>query len=250
MEKFLAKLPVLKYSILLPTYNERENLPILIYLIEKELFKIKKEINHEIIIIDDNSPDGTSEVAEELQNYYGNSKIILAPREEKLGIASAYKHGLKYATGDFVILMEADLSQHPKHIVDLISVQKTKDFDIVIGNRFFEEGSINGWSMFSKLSVSVLNLLGQSLFSLDVSDITCRYRLFKKSRLELLYNIQKCDSFAFHLEMLIRAKELNLSICEYPVDFVDRLYGESKYTFSETIDHYFQLYHMYRQVKY
>ena len=103
-----------KYSILLPTYNERENLPIIVWLIVKYL---DDNFPFEIIIIDDGSPDGTLEVATDLQRIYGSEKIVLAPREKKLGLGTAYIHGIKHATGDFIIIMDADLSHHVRNVV-------------------------------------------------------------------------------------------------------------------------------------
>lgn len=80
-----------------------------------------------MIIIDDNSPDGTLEVAKRLQAELGNSKIVLKPREGKLGLGTAYVHGLKFARGEFIILMDADLSHHPKFISQMIDLQKETD---------------------------------------------------------------------------------------------------------------------------
>lgn len=121
-----------KYSILLPTYNERENLPIIVWLIIKYLnerlvfvprlinefvliiqfFFDYSKFDYEIIIIDDGSPDGTLEVAKELQRLYGEEKILLRPRAAKLGLGTAYIHGIKHASGNFIIIMDADLSHH------------------------------------------------------------------------------------------------------------------------------------------
>lgn len=101
--------PKQKYSILLPTYNERENLPIIVWLIIKYLDGV---VPFEIIIIDDGSPDGTLDIAKDLQRIYGDEKIVLAPREKKLGLGTAYIHGIKRASGEFVIIMDADLSHH------------------------------------------------------------------------------------------------------------------------------------------
>ena len=103
-----------KYSILLPTYNERENLPIIIWLIIKYL---DGKVPFEVIIIDDGSPDGTLEVAKDLQRIYGSEKIVLAPREKKLGLGTAYIHGINHASGNFVIIMDADLSHHVRNSI-------------------------------------------------------------------------------------------------------------------------------------
>eukprot|EP01121_Diplochlamys_sp_Union-15-3_P005787 TRINITY_DN16122_c0_g1_i1.p1 TRINITY_DN16122_c0_g1~~TRINITY_DN16122_c0_g1_i1.p1 ORF type:complete len:136 (-),score=25.02 TRINITY_DN16122_c0_g1_i1:306-713(-) len=111
-----------KYSVLLPTYNERENLPIIVWLIA-EAFS-KSGFNYEVIVIDDNSPDGTQEVAKQLQTVYGEDKIVLKPRPGKLGLGTAYLHGIQHATGNFVIIMDADMSHHPKYIEKFINKQK------------------------------------------------------------------------------------------------------------------------------
>ncbi len=101
---------MVKYSILLPTYCERENLPLIVWLLVKYLGE--DAVDFEVIVIDDGSPDGTLEVAEKLQEIYGKDRIVLRPREKKLGLGTAYMHGLKHARGEFVIIMDADLSHH------------------------------------------------------------------------------------------------------------------------------------------
>lgn len=104
-----------KYSVLLPTYNERSNLPIIVYLLVKHLSSSPLIDDYEIIIIDDGSPDGTLEVAKELQKAYGADKIVLRPRKGKLGLGSAYVHGVEVATGSHVIILDADMSHHVPH---------------------------------------------------------------------------------------------------------------------------------------
>ncbi|VUZ46280.1 unnamed protein product [Hymenolepis diminuta] len=102
------------YSILLPTYNEKENLPLIIYLIDT--YMSSNSYEYEVIIIDDNSPDGTQEAALQLQKIYGSDKIVLKLRKGKLGLGTAYVHGMKFARGDFIIIMDADLSHNPKFL--------------------------------------------------------------------------------------------------------------------------------------
>lgn len=109
------------YSILLPTYNESQNLPLIVWLLEREL--TAADIKFELIIIDDASPDGTQDVARKLQKIYGDH-IVLKPRTAKLGLGTAYVHGIQHARGDFVIIMDADMSHHPKFIADFIKFLK------------------------------------------------------------------------------------------------------------------------------
>ncbi|XP_070766745.1 dolichol-phosphate mannosyltransferase subunit 1 isoform X2 [Enoplosus armatus] len=192
-----------KYSILLPTYNERENLPLIVWLLVK--YFGESGYNYEIIVIDDGSPDGTLEVAEQLQNIYGEDKILLRPRAKKLGLGTAYIHGMKHATGNFIIIMDADLSHHPKFIPEFIEKQKEGNYDLVSGTRYQGNGGVYGWDLRRKL-----------------------IRLYKKKVLESL--VERCVSkgYVFQMEMIVRARQLNYTIGEVPISFVDRVYGESK----------------------
>uniref|UniRef100_A0A8C8ZHJ7 Dolichol-phosphate mannosyltransferase subunit 1 n=1 Tax=Prolemur simus TaxID=1328070 RepID=A0A8C8ZHJ7_PROSS len=225
-----------KYSVLLPTYNERENLPLIVWLLVKSFSE--SGINYEIIIIDDGSPDGTRDVAEQLEKIYGSDKILLRPREKKLGLGTAYIHGMKHATGNYIIIMDADLSHHPKFIPEFIRKQKEGNFDIVSGTRYKGNGGVYGWDLKRKIIryIHVLyflyyrgaNFITQILLRPGASDLTGSFRLYRKEVLQKL--IEKCVSkgYVFQMEMIVRARQLNYTIGEVPISFVDRVYGESK----------------------
>jgi len=215
-----------KYSILLPTYNERENLPIIIWLIVKSFTKSGEDF--EVIIIDDGSPDGTLEVAQQLQDIYGQDKIVLRPRAKKLGLGTAYVHGIKNATGNFIIIMDADLSHHPKFIPDFIKKQSEGDYDVVTGTRYSGNGGVYGWDLKRKLISRTANYITQILLRPGVSDLTGSFRLYKKQVLQKL--IESCTSkgYVFQMEMMVRARQHEMTIAEVPITFVDRFYGESK----------------------
>ncbi|KAK9505140.1 hypothetical protein O3M35_009263 [Rhynocoris fuscipes] len=221
------------YTIILPTYNERENLPITVALIVS--YMDQQKYNYEIIIIDDGSPDGTLDVAKKLQQIYGDNKIVLKPREKKLGLGTAYVHGMKYAKGNFIILMDADLSHHPKFIPKLIEKQKEGNFDVVSGSRYIEGGGVYGWDLKRKLISRGANFLTQILLRPGASDITGSFRLYKKEVLEKL--IKSCISkgYVFQMEMIVKATAFGFSIGEVPITFVDRIYGVSKLGGSEII---------------
>ncbi|XP_015120187.1 dolichol-phosphate mannosyltransferase subunit 1 [Diachasma alloeum] len=221
-----------KYSILLPTYNEVENLPIIVWLIVKYLDGV---VPFEIIIIDDGSPDGTQEVAKKLQNLYGEDKILLRPRERKLGLGTAYIHGIKHASGNFVIIMDADLSHHPQFIPKMIETQRQGNYDIVTGTRYSGDGGVHGWDFKRKLISRGANFVTQVLLRPGVSDLTGSFRLYKKAILQKL--IESCVSkgYVFQMEMIVRARQFNYTIGEVPISFVDRVYGESKLGGSEII---------------
>ncbi|EPB71482.1 hypothetical protein ANCCEY_09419, partial [Ancylostoma ceylanicum] len=156
----------------------------------------------QVIVIDDASPDGTQEVAERLQKEYGEDKIILKPREGKLGLGTAYIHGLKYARGEFIILMDADLSHHPKFIPEMIELQKKENvgdsLDIVTGTRYALGGGVCGWDVKRK-------------------------------------TISKGANFLAQMEMMFRASKAGYKIGEIPITFVDRFFGESKLGSQEII---------------
>ncbi|GME70980.1 unnamed protein product [[Candida] boidinii] len=215
-----------KYSVILPTYNEKKNLPIITYLLAKHFNA--NNLDWEIIIVDDNSPDGTQEVAKQLIKVYGEDRILLKPRAGKLGLGTAYVHGLKFVTGNFVIIMDADFSHHPSAIPQFIKKQKEGNFDIVTGTRYAGDGGVYGWDLKRKLISRGANFLATVVLRPNVSDLTGSFRLYKKEALSSIIEITKSKGYVFQMEMIVRARSLNLTIGEVPIAFVDRLYGESK----------------------
>lgn len=215
-----------KYSVLLPTYNERENLPLIVWLLVK--YFGESGYNYEIIIIDDGSPDGTLEVAQQLQKIYGSDKILLRPREKKLGLGTAYVHGMQHASGNFIIIMDADLSHHPKFISEFIDKQKEGNYDIVSGTRYMGDGGVYGWDLKRKLISRGANFLSQVLLRPGASDLTGSFRLYKKEVLQKLVEHCVSKGYVFQMEMIVRARQFKYTIGEVPISFVDRVYGESK----------------------
>jgi len=215
-----------KISVLLPTYNERENLPIIIWLLVKYFTEAK--LLFEIIIIDDGSPDGTLEVAKELQQLYGEDKILLRPRAKKLGLGTAYIHGIKHASGDYVVIMDADLSHHPKFIPKMLEKITEGKFDLVSGTRYSLGGGVYGWDWMRKFISRTANYVAQVLLRPGASDLTGSFRIYKKEVLEKLVNSCVSKGYVFQMEMIVRARSFGLSVGEVPITFVDRVYGESK----------------------
>ncbi|NXE68855.1 DPM1 mannosyltransferase, partial [Calcarius ornatus] len=189
-------------------------------------------IDFEIIIIDDGSPDGTQEVAQQLEKIYGSDKILfLFPS------GTAYIHGMKFATGDFIVIMDADLSHHvrlhviyPVFLIKPIVYRKQKEgnFDIVSGTRYKGNGGVYGWDLKRKLISRGANFLTQVLLRPGASDLTGSFRLYRKEVLQKL--MEKCVSkgYVFQMEMIVRARQLGFTVGEVPISFVDRVYGESK----------------------
>ncbi|KAF8460376.1 nucleotide-diphospho-sugar transferase [Kalaharituber pfeilii] len=224
-----------KYTIILPTYNERKNLPVITWLLAKTLNE--NNIDWELIIVDDGSPDGTQEVAEQLIKVYGEKRIVLKPRAGKLGLGTAYVHGLQFATGNFVIIMDADFSHHPKFIPQFIKAQKTKNYDIVTGTRYAGDGGVYGWDFKRKLVSRGANLFASVVLRPGVSDLTGSFRLYKKSVLERVIKETESKGYTFQMEMMVRARAAGFTVTEVPISFVDRIYGDSKLGGDEIVEY-------------
>ncbi|KAF3488854.1 hypothetical protein F2Q69_00054859 [Brassica cretica] len=253
-----------KYSIIVPTYNERLNIALIVYLIFKHLrtsglvigearfcnlgidsscgWLIRDEsfcldVDFEIIVVDDGSPDGTQEIVKQLQHLYGEDRILLRARAKKLGLGTAYIHGLKHATGDFVVIMDADLSHHPKYLPSFIKKQLETNASIVTGTRYVKGGGVHGWNLMRKLTSRGANVLAQTLLWPGVSDLTGSFRLYKKSVLEDVISSCVSKGYVFQMEMLVRATRKGYHIEEVPITFVDRVFGTSKLGGSEIVEY-------------
>ncbi|KAJ2956025.1 hypothetical protein NQZ79_g8074 [Umbelopsis isabellina] len=224
-----------KYSVLLPTYNERENLPVITWLLARTFQQ--NNIDWEIVIVDDASPDGTQEVAKELQKIYGEDRIQLRPRAGKLGLGTAYVHGIQFATGNYTIIMDADFSHHPKFIPQMIKLQKEHDYDVVSGTRYRSGGGVYGWDLKRKLVSRGANFLATLMLRPNASDLTGSFRLYKKEVLLALIQSTISKGYVFQMEMIVRARQLNYKVGEVPITFVDRVYGESKMGASEIVQY-------------
>ncbi|MDI1493048.1 MAG: dolichol-P-mannose synthesis [Ramalina farinacea] len=224
-----------KYSVILPTYNERRNLPIIIWLLARTF--TENSLDWEVIIVDDGSPDGTLAIAQQLQSLYTPAHIVLKPRAGKLGLGTAYVHGLKYATGSFVIIMDADFSHHPKFLPTMIATQQHGDYDIVTGTRYAGDGGVYGWDLKRKLVSRGANLFADTVLNPGVSDLTGSFRLYKREVLEAVISRTESKGYTFQMEMMVRAKGMGFSVAECPISFVDRVYGESKLGGDEIVEY-------------
>ncbi|KAM0720791.1 hypothetical protein Q7P37_003076 [Cladosporium fusiforme] len=224
-----------KYSVLLPTYNERRNLPIIVWLLE-QTFKAEN-LDWEVIIVDDGSPDGTQDVAKQLISAIGPKNVKLYPRAGKLGLGTAYVHGLQYATGNYVIIMDADFSHHPKFLPQMIALQKEGNYDIVTGTRYAGDGGVFGWDLKRKLVSRGANLFADTVLQPGVSDLTGSFRLYKKEVLQEVIHRTESKGYTFQMEMMVRAKGMGFNVAEVPITFVDRLYGESKLGGDEIVEY-------------
>ena len=214
------------YSVILPTYNERDNLPIIYYLLDKTFAGAK--LQYEVVIVDDSSPDNTLEVAEAIQKSYGKDHVTIVSRKGKLGLGTAYIAGLKAAKGERVILMDADLSHHPKFIPQMVEIMDKEMVDIVTGTRYRRGGGVYGWDLKRKVTSRGANFLADFLLNPGVSDLTGSFRLYERQVLEQILPQVQCKGYAFQMEIILRSKKAGFTVSEVPITFVDRIYGESK----------------------
>lgn len=223
----------MKTVIIIPTYNEKQNIARLIPII----FNTVKE-NLEIIVVDDNSPDNTSQIVIDWQTIYSDS-IHLIKREKKLGLGSAYITGFKKALeigADLIMEMDADFSHDPEDIPRLINACK-EGADLSIGSRKIPDGKIEDWGWYRKLLSNGAMFLARLILKLKTHDVTSGFRCYKRNVLENI-GIEKITSngYAFQEELVYRTEKAGFIIKEIPVTFVDRKIGKSKLSFKDILE--------------
>jgi dolichol-phosphate mannosyltransferase len=212
----------LKTLIIIPTYCERENIVELCKLI------LDLSLNIDILVIDDNSPDGTASVVEVLSKKFSQIKLIKRPA--KLGLGSAYIEGFKYALKnnyDYVFEMDADFSHNPDYIPEFL--KKIENCDVIIGSRYIKGVSVVHWPM-TRLFLSYLaNLYTRVLTGLKIHDCTSGFKCFRRGVLQSL-DLDEITSngYAFQIEVNFLAKRKGFEIREIPIIFVERNAGVSK----------------------
>lgn len=201
-------------SIILPTYNERENIGKIV----RDIFGTVED-DVEVIIVDDNSPDGTGLIAEELAKKY-NLRIIHRPR--RLGLSPAVVEGLKVAKGGIVGVMDADLSHPPNLIPQMINLLKKDVADIVIGSRYSTGGSVETWSLFRRLVSKFATSLAKCL--VDIKDPMSGFFFMKK---DVIKN-SSLNSKGYKILLEVLVKGSYDKIVEFPYTFRGRGIGKSK----------------------
>jgi len=226
-----------KICIVLPTYNEAGNLPKLIGEIESILTKDELKI----VVVDDNSPDGTSEIAEKLNTQYGN--VVIHRRPGKLGIGSAMLDGMKIALSfpdtQFIVTMDADFSHDPKDIPRLLRAAEKVDF--VQASRYVKGGKIIGWSRFRRLESFAANTLCNLLFRTRIKEHTTSFRVYSRRCAAAIVKNAHAKKFEFAIEFILITKDHGFAIKEVPITFIDRAYGKSKLKISDVFWWFFFL---------
>ena len=206
--------------VVIPTYNERENLPRLVSLLRQARADLQ------ILVVDDGSPDGTGDLVLELAKQLGG--IHLLRREGKQGLASAYVDGFSRALAEGasrVVQMDADLSHDPKDVPRLLEA----DADVVIGSRYVEGGGTRGWPLKRKLLSRFGSIYARAWLGLPYRDVTGGFKAWRRATLEqVLAEPLQSEGYAFQVEMTLRAVRGGASVTEVPIVFTERAAGASK----------------------
>lgn len=204
--------------------------------IQTDRNRTSRQINWEIVVVDDSSPDGTGAIAEGLCDKFPG-RIIVQSRTGKLGLGTAYGHGLKFVSGNFVIVMDADFSHHPKFIPQMIDIQRATKCDIVTGTRYAPGGGVYGWDLKRKLVSRGANLFADTVLQPGVSDLTGSFRLYKREVFAKIFAVTESKGYSFQMEIMVRARAMGYRIEEVPITFVDRVYGDSKLGGDEIVEY-------------
>jgi len=211
--------------IIIPTYNEKENIKSIIVAI----FALQKDFD--ILVVDDNSPDGTANIVKELMNAFPDRLFILE-RTGKLGLGTAYIAGFKYALDhgyEYIFEMDADFSHNPKDL-ELLYKACTKDgFDLTVGSRYSSGVNVVNWPMGRVLLSYFASLYVQIVTGMPIKDSTAGFVCYRRKVLETI-NLDKVKfvGYAFQIEMKFTTWKFGFKITEVPIIFTNRALGESK----------------------
>ena len=211
--------------VVIPTYNEIENMELLL----REIISLQQDFD--VLVVDDNSPDGTSDVVEKLIEEYPNT-LFLLKRTSKLGLGTAYISGFKWALErpyDFIFEMDADFSHNPKDLIRLYNTCKDQNYDMAIGSRYVTGVNVVNWPMNRVLLSWGASKYVRCITGMKIDDTTAGFICYKRSVLQAI-NLEaiKFVGYAFQIEMKFKTHLKKFKIKEVPVIFTDRTKGTSK----------------------
>jgi len=221
-----------KLLAIIPTYREAENIEKFI----NNLFKF----NLDILIVDDNSNDGTQEIVLDLMN--SSNRLNLLKRPSKLGLGSAYREGFKYAIKQnytHVLEMDADFSHQFNDLKQLLNYYSNND--VVIGSRYIKEGKTEGWGLHRKILSLIANIYVRTITGIGIKDATSGFRIYSVQALNTInFETTQSEGYSFQIEMSYRAWKKNLKIKEVPITFVERESGASKMNYKIILEALFK----------
>ncbi len=212
----------MKTLVIIPTYNERENIESIVPIV------LEKDTSIHVLIVDDNSPDGTGQIADSMSGQ--NQRIFVIHRRSKSGLGTAYITGFRFALErgyDLVFEMDCDFSHDPKYIPDFM--QAIQRADLVLGSRYISGVNVINWPMSRLLLSYFANVYSRMVTGLPVRDATGGFKCFRREVLEAIQlDRVKSNGYSFQIEMSFRAWKKGFRIKEIPIVFEDRKVGQSK----------------------
>ncbi|RNC68718.1 MAG: polyprenol monophosphomannose synthase [Desulfuromonadales bacterium] len=212
----------MKVYVVVPTYNERDNIALLIERVLEQLDSIH------VLVVDDNSPDGTGEIVDRIAS--ANPRVHILHRKGKMGLGSAYCEGFTIALqhgADYIVEMDADFSHDPATIP--VFIEKMKDYDLVIGSRYLNGISVVNWPLRRLMLSYFANVYTRLVTGLKLQDCTSGFKCFRRSAIESIdLDAIHSDGYSFQIEMNYRCVENGFRVGEVPIIFIDRHAGSSK----------------------
>jgi dolichol-phosphate mannosyltransferase len=214
--------------VVLPTYMEAANLPLIV----AALFDLPLP-GLRVLVVDDNSPDGTGKIAEKLADRYGARRLGVLHRPGKEGLGRAYIDGISRAVAagaEIVVQMDSDLSHGPEYLPQMLGTMLSTHADVVIGSRYIVGATVGtGWPSHRKALSAFANFYVRALLHLGIRDVTAGYKMWRATALDAigLENVTS-SGYSFQVEMNYRARLCGLKIIELPIHFSERVAGESK----------------------
>lgn len=231
----------MKVTFIIPTYNEAVNLPQIV----AALFNLPLPDLH-VLVVDDNSPDGTGKIAAELSQMYGG-RVQALHRTGKLGLGSAYIAGFQHALADgadAIGQMDADFSHPPEKVQNLLQV--LEDYDVAMGSRYIPGGSLDvNWPLWRKSLSAFGNMYARTILGMPMRDVTGGFRLWRRQVLvDMPLERIKSNGYVFQVEIAYVAYKLGFNFREVPIYFADRRWGTSKMSLRIQIEAAFRVWQL------
>lgn len=211
--------------VIIPTYNEKENISDIIHAV------MELEVEFHILVVDDNSPDGTADIVKKLQEKFKN-RLFLLSRKGKLGLGTAYIKGFKWGLEngyDFIFEMDADFSHNPQDLPRLLRALKRQKVNVVVGSRYTHGGGVENWPLNRLMLSYIASLYVRMITWMPVHDPTAGFVGYSREVLETIdLDAIQFIGYAFQIEMKFTAWQHGFQIMELPITFIDRTKGTSK----------------------
>ncbi|MDQ3192128.1 MAG: polyprenol monophosphomannose synthase [Bacteroidota bacterium] len=211
--------------VIIPTYNERENIEKIL----RKVFSLEKSFH--VLIVDDNSPDGTANIVKTLMGEFSGS-LFIEERKGKMGLGTAYIHGFKWAINKkygYIFEMDADFSHNPDDLTRLYHACANQGADVAVGSRYVSGGKVKNWPLGRILMSYFASVYVRIVLWINIRDTTAGFKCYKREVLESIdLDLIKFMGYAFQIEMKYTAIKLGFKVVEVPITFIDRKEGTSK----------------------